>query len=623
MASTWRQMLLIVLVASVVLFTNLGGPRLWDRDEPRNAGCTVEMLERGDYVTPVFDGELRTHKPILLYWLMMISYGVFGVSEFAARFWSAALGVGTACLTYLMGRRLFSPAVGMYAAVIVVTTLMFDVAARAATPDSVLIFWSAAAIAVFVWGTYPAVKQGEQSGGPQRLFPAWPKAILMYACMGMAVLAKGPIGLVLPTAVVGMFLLLFTLPPRSEVRSLGGFRSASHRLMSLLRPIAPQHFLRTCWRMRPLTAVAVSMAVALPWYVAVAIRTDGEWVRGFLLDHNLGRAAQSLEGHSGAWFYYPVALLIGFFPWSVFAVPTVLNVGRRLRSRDPQSAGYLLAACWVGVYLVLFSLARTKLPSYITPCYPGVALLVGSFLDAWIRGRTVSAAYWPRLALVCLGMVGVGIMIAVPVATTQVLSGEEWLGLLGVIPLVTAVACDVLTRRHATRLAVTTFALGAVLLTTSLFAVGAVRVDRHQTFHTLVSAMRARSERPQIGTLGVLEPSWVFYCGRPLDHLFAPELLRGVPSGTAMVGQIPEHDWQPKPQWNVWKYLEGGGDRFVITTAGQLQQLGPLPPHVSEVARTSYFLQNEELVLLGTVASATAWRKKPLVLGDPPAAQKR
>jgi 4-amino-4-deoxy-L-arabinose transferase-like glycosyltransferase len=72
-----------------LLFWNLGVPRLWDEDEPRNASCAREMMERGDWITPTFNGQLRTDKPILLYWLMRGSYTVFGPTEFAARFWSA------------------------------------------------------------------------------------------------------------------------------------------------------------------------------------------------------------------------------------------------------------------------------------------------------------------------------------------------------------------------------------------------------------------------------------------------------------------------------------------------------------------------------------------------------
>src|SRR3954468_20902218 len=90
-----RHVTLLVALSALTFFTNLGVPALWDRDEPRNAGCAREMLARGDWGVPMFNGELRTPKPVLLYWLMMPAYAAFGDPEFAARFWSAALGVGT------------------------------------------------------------------------------------------------------------------------------------------------------------------------------------------------------------------------------------------------------------------------------------------------------------------------------------------------------------------------------------------------------------------------------------------------------------------------------------------------------------------------------------------------
>ncbi|MBI2480376.1 MAG: glycosyltransferase family 39 protein, partial [Planctomycetia bacterium] len=154
MPQTLRQLTLVAAVTSVVMFTNLGGPRLWDRDEPRNAECAAEMQARGDWVTPVMNAELRTHKPVLLYWLMMTAYSVFGVNEFSARFWSAGLAVGTAICTYVIGRRLFDDRVGTWAGIIIATVLMFDIAGRAATPDSALIFFSTLAITLYVVGSF-------------------------------------------------------------------------------------------------------------------------------------------------------------------------------------------------------------------------------------------------------------------------------------------------------------------------------------------------------------------------------------------------------------------------------------------------------------------------------------
>ncbi len=614
MARSVRHITWILIVGSLVLFANLGGPRLWDRDEPRNAGCAVEMLQRGDWVTPVFDGELRTHKPILLYWLMMAAYAVFGISEFSARFWSAALGLGTALLTYGIGRRLFSSAAGFWAAIILLTTLMFDVASRAATPDSILIFWSTAAIFVYVWGTFPNVSPDVTTvhgHEPIRLFPTAPVAILMYACMGMAVLTKGPVGFVLPTAVIGMYLLIRRLPQRDEAlgvsRAIAGRRRNTgatgwHILWrivgSVIRPFAPRHFVATCWSMRPITAIIVILLVALPWYWAVGLRTDGAWLRGFFLEHNLGRATHSLEGHRGSLIYYPVALLIGFFPWSVFAAPVAVDTTRRLRQRSPGRAGTLLALCWIGVYLGLFSVVSTKLPSYITPCYPAVALLVSCFVQDWLVGRSRAAVGWNQWAFTTLALVGLIALIAIPIVTTKLMPGDQWLAVISLIPIGTAGTALLLQRRQRNRLAVTAFAVGATLLMTSVFTVAAKQVDNRRTFDRLLARIERAADHPVIGTLGTLEPSWVFYAGHPLDRLSMDDRAAHHPTTMASDHKSENVPIQ-KPAISVRGYLEQGPDHFVITTDRVIQQIGPLPRHVKVLAKTKGFLKKLQLVLLG------------------------
>ena len=170
--------LLIITLSSAVLVSYLGNSRLWDRDEPRNAGCAAEMLARGDWVVPVFNGELRTAKPVLLYWLIMSAYAVFGLNEFAARFPSALLGIGTVLATYHIGKRLFNPQVGLWSALLLTTSLMFNVASRAATPDASLLFFSTLALLVFAHVSFPR-------------FPARPSMIvLMYGLMGLGVVGQ-------------------------------------------------------------------------------------------------------------------------------------------------------------------------------------------------------------------------------------------------------------------------------------------------------------------------------------------------------------------------------------------------------------------------------------------------
>jgi len=172
MKGATKHVLILLAVGALILFTNLGVPRLWDRDEPRNAGCAAEMIARGDWVVPWFNDELRTHKPVLLYWLMMAAYSLFGVNEFSARFGSAMLGLGTIVWTYAIGSRLFHARIGLLAGIVLASTLMFDVAARAATPDSSLIFFVTASVGAFVLGVFP----GRETAGAGLLVKAGAKS---------------------------------------------------------------------------------------------------------------------------------------------------------------------------------------------------------------------------------------------------------------------------------------------------------------------------------------------------------------------------------------------------------------------------------------------------------------
>src|SRR5689334_6696218 len=147
-----RHQFLIALAGVAIFFAGLGASRLWDEDEAEYARCAREMMARGDWVVPTFNGEAWLEKPVLVYWLMIGSFKAFGPTEFAARFPSALLALGTSLLTYQLGRRLFRPQVGLWAALILSSSLMFVVIARAATLDSALIFCTTASLLAYVVG---------------------------------------------------------------------------------------------------------------------------------------------------------------------------------------------------------------------------------------------------------------------------------------------------------------------------------------------------------------------------------------------------------------------------------------------------------------------------------------
>jgi len=208
--------LLIVAAVGMVFFTNLGGPGLWDEDEPLYASCAREMIERGDWVVPYYNGQMFAEKPPLVYWEIISGFKLFGIGELGARFWSAVLAVGTALIVYHLGRILLAARVGLWAGLAVGSSLLFTVSARAATVDSALVFFTMLAVLIFcLAGIAKREKIDKHSGaadstaaGTLFLPNSWISFALFYACLGVAVLAKGPIGFLLPMASIGLFLMI-------------------------------------------------------------------------------------------------------------------------------------------------------------------------------------------------------------------------------------------------------------------------------------------------------------------------------------------------------------------------------------------------------------------------------
>lgn len=562
-----RDATCVVAIAAVLFLGRLGATQLWDEDEPRNARCAVEMLERGDYVVPMFNGRLRTHKPVLLYWLMMGAIQIFGPGEFAARLPSAVCGIGTVFGVWLIGRRLFGPKAGFCAAICLSSTLMFSVSARAATPDSVLVLAITAAMAVYVRSTVPASVSEDDSGSPAVWFPQSLRGICaFYAALGVAVLAKGPVGFLLPMAIVGMYLLIVRQPVAA------GPLTRSARLRRVLAWFAPAHFLRTLWCMRPVIGTAVVLVVALPWYAAVGVRTNGEWLRGFLLEHNLGRATGVMESHSGPFLlYYIAAAFVGFFPWSLAIRSAVSDVVTKARESGRVPPGVVFALCWILVPIVLFSFAATKLPSYITPGLAGLALLVGSFLSR-VESRAASAAAERlRTAFVVGVVVGVLLIAALIVAAGTVFPGEWQIALPAVLLTAGTMGCLFLVRRDRPVAVVRVYAATAVLFVLTLHQFAAIHVSRLQRFPEL--AVHVRQSNVDCAVFGPMRSGWVYYADRTLEQFDATE--------------------------SVQRFLSGSGERFLLAQSDQLARLPTeVRSQLEQTATVPLFLKPSRRVLL-------------------------
>ncbi|MCK7521177.1 MAG: glycosyltransferase family 39 protein [Ignavibacteriales bacterium] len=252
-------------------FFNLGGYKLIDVDEPRYAEAAREMIESRDWITPYFNYELRFDKPVFFYWLIALSYLAFGVTEFAARFPSALLASGLVFLTYYFGRTTISKAFGLISSLILVTSLEFIAMARMSITDMTLAFFICASI----FAAMLAIFAKDSS----KKYWWW----LAYLASGLAVLTKGPVGFVLPAAIIGLNLIL------------------TGKLKESLNPkfIIP--------------GFAIFALAVIPWYWAIISIHGNAFVEYFFIKHNVARFADSgFKQHAQPFYFYFIVLFAGF-----------------------------------------------------------------------------------------------------------------------------------------------------------------------------------------------------------------------------------------------------------------------------------------------------------------------
>ena len=531
---SYLRVVLLALIAGSVFFVELGSARLWDRDEPRNARASHEMLARGDWIVPTFNGELRDHKPILLYWGQMLGYWTLGESEFTARLPSALCALLTIFSVAVLASRLSGKPRGLsqegyWAAGCMATCGMFVMAGRAATPDACLIAFSTAGIAALVIACLaPSVPYS--SGRVARA--RWIPALLGYTMLGLAALAKGPVGLILPLIVVHVWWLIchrwqHTATTTREAGP-GDLRNDTaltdswgrwlwQQCCAAWNTFNPLQCFRALLALRLIPGVLLSLLAAAPWYIAVGIETNGDFLRGFFLEHNVGRALGSMEGHNGSILFYPVAFLVGIFPWSMWIIPAVLWCVKASRDNLVQRQMIVLSAVWIGVYVLAFSAASTKLPSYITPCYAGAALTLGGF---WRQFETAwSRPAWTMRRIAYLLTTAVGVLIAVVIVwlskqeAMPLLARAAWAGV--VVALVGALGFWWDARGRLDRLP-TSWLVAAGLFQVILFGYGTKSVDAYRTDLAALAAVSQADRAAASGTtawlaIGGMEPSWVHY----------------------------------------------------------------------------------------------------------------
>ena len=352
--------ILLAVAAVLVYFFGLTIP-LVGPDEPRYSQVAREMFERADWVTPTLGGFNWFEKPALLYWLQIASYNLFGVSEFSARFGSALFGLGTIASVWILARHVrtaisdpvSSDDFANWLALICASTIGIIAFSHGASFDIILTFpITAAMVAYYIYDSGSI--NGRSSMIPLAAF---------YVFIGLALLAKGLVGIVFPFAIVGIFhLVSLRWPTRAALLSL-------------------------FW------GTLIAVAIAALWYLPMYLQHGYDFIDQFFIQHHFQRYTSNKYLHPQPFYFFFWVLPLMTVPWTPFFVASLVSLAKtelaRLRdgntTRHPEFSLKIYAVVWMAVPLVFFSFSGSKLPGYILPAVPAAMILTGVYVFRFVQ----------------------------------------------------------------------------------------------------------------------------------------------------------------------------------------------------------------------------------------------
>lgn len=309
------KVIVLMIIGIVLFFSFLGFRGLCEPDEGRYAEISREMVETGDWLTPRLNYIKHFHKPPLVYWLVSLSFLFFGMSEFTARLPVASVGVGGLVITYLLSIRMGRDRKASFlSSLVLATTLQYFAWTQVLACDMVFSFFVLLAFYGF-----------------------WARGYLFYIGIALAFMTKGPIGVIIPGLVIGVYCLI----TKESFFKMKGF----------------------------FIGLIIFLIIASPWFIYVCMKNPGLF-RYFVFYQSLDRLFTDVHGREGSIFYFIPVLLIGGMPWILF-------IPKAFRIKDKVN---LFLFLWLIIPVIFFSFSGSKLPGYILPVYPAMAILIGSFL---------------------------------------------------------------------------------------------------------------------------------------------------------------------------------------------------------------------------------------------------
>ena len=367
-AADRRWPLLFALACGVMFFVNLGAAALFEPDEGRNAERAREILLLGNWAIPHENFLPALDKPIFFYWLIAVSYKLLGISEWSARLPSALAATGCLIVLYRFVRVNRSHWESFASVLILATSLQFFLFARIVIFDMTLTFFTSIALFEF----YRATVTENQS---ERLW----RCLIMYAAIALATLVKGPIGIAIPGMVIFCHLLI----------------ARKWRLLGEIHPVF---------------GALIFCAIVVPVYLWAEFKNPG-YLRYFLWEENVLRFFTPHFQRGQPWYYYALVITLGYLPWSVL-IPSLVTAHwkkNQINERD------LFLILWIALPLIFFSLSSSKLPHYVLPIFPPLAILTAARLMEIVQAPS-SPSRW---------LLGLPLLVSVSVVF-HLVAGTVW-----------------------------------------------------------------------------------------------------------------------------------------------------------------------------------------------------
>ncbi|MGA9379500.1 MAG: glycosyltransferase family 39 protein, partial [Phormidium sp.] len=536
------SILWVLLIGWLAFFWHLGSVGLVDETEPLFAEAARQMVVTGDWITPYFNGETRFDKPALVYWLMAIAYHTIGVNEWAVRLPSALSAMALTALGFYTLQRFGFPSLqgsrgeensklkafpvpstqflsAWIGAALIALNPITIAWARTGVSDMLLSGCIGTSLLCFFIG-YAAK---DESNSPENSRSFWfnisPWYIAFYVLSALAVLTKGPVGIVLPVIIIAGFVIY-----------LGNWREV--------------------WReMRPVWGSLIFSAIALPWYILCYLRNGNDFIEAFFGYHNVERFTQVVNRHSAPWYFYFLVVLVGFFPWSIYLPLAIAKLRfwqvKKWRNSARSSQLGLFALAWFFGIFGFFTIAVTKLPSYVIPLMPAAAILVALLFSEQIsfvisekflitnkeKFQTNKGLFWSGIFNVVLCIAIAGVLLYLPgilgydpaIPDLRQLLEKSGLAVRGfLIWGITAIALVFLLqhRRRLPFLVIPNFLAFVALLIFVLTPASFLLDGARQMPLRHLSAVVRQVEKPgeELFMIGFKKPSVVFYTQRNVDY---------------------------------------------------------------------------------------------------------